>query len=208
MSVLSDDTTIEDATFNGNATGVYTEGADGLTVADSTFRNHTDSGIRSLHATNTTVARSVFRGNTYGIWMNGDANGGLVEDNRANSNGVGIWIGVVEGVTVDGNTANRNDASGIVVDQDDFNVGFVGGLISGNMANRNGAAPAGFTDLLGAPLDDGIHVLAPLGVVELRHNTARTNGDLGIEAVVATDGGGNTARRNGDAAECQGVVCG
>lgn len=55
--------------------------------------------------------------------------------------------------------------------------------------------------------DDGIDVDSP--ATTLTRNTARRNGDLGIEAVPgATDGGGNAASGNGNPAQCTGVACG
>jgi parallel beta-helix repeat protein len=54
-------------------------------------------------------------------------------------------------------------------------------------------------------LDDGIEV-ANAGTIA--RNRANENGDLGIEAVAGvTDGGGNRASGNGNAAQCTGVVC-
>jgi hypothetical protein len=42
----------------------------------------------------------------------------------------------------------------------------------------------------------------------IARNTATENGDLGMEAVAGvTDGGGNKASSNGNAAQCTGVVC-
>ena len=53
--------------------------------------------------------------------------------------------------------------------------------------------------------DDGIDADSALLTIE--RNTTERNQDLGIEAVPGvTDGGGNTARFNGNAAQCAGVA--
>ena len=55
--------------------------------------------------------------------------------------------------------------------------------------------------------DDGLDVDS--AATKLLGNFAMLNGDLGIEAVPGvTDGGGNRARHNGNAAQCTGVACG
>ena len=54
--------------------------------------------------------------------------------------------------------------------------------------------------------DDGIEVGD--AVATLTRNTANNNADYGIEAVLGvTDGGGNRASGNGNAAQCLNVVC-
>jgi hypothetical protein len=53
---------------------------------------------------------------------------------------------------------------------------------------------------------DGIEVAN--AATTIARNTANENGDLGIEAVAGvTDGGGNRASGNGNAAQCTNVVC-
>lgn len=55
--------------------------------------------------------------------------------------------------------------------------------------------------------DDGIHVKSV--ATTITKNTAVYNADLGISAPSGvTDGGGNKASGNGNAARCTGVVCG
>jgi hypothetical protein len=52
-------------------------------------------------------------------------------------------------------------------------------------------------------LDDGIEVANARATIA---QNRQQNGDLGIEAVAGiTDGGGNTARLNGNAAQCTNV---
>jgi parallel beta-helix repeat protein len=86
-----------------------------------------------------------------------------------------------------GNTLVGNDGDGILVDNRQ-----TGTVIDGNRSDSNS--------------DDGIDVDAR--ATTLRMNTANNNGDLGIEAVKGVkDGGGNTARGNGNPAQCVNVRC-
>ena len=54
--------------------------------------------------------------------------------------------------------------------------------------------------------DDGIHIDAT--GTSVTDNTTNRNRDLGIQAVPGViDGGGNTARGNGNPAQCENVLC-
>ena len=53
---------------------------------------------------------------------------------------------------------------------------------------------------------DGFH-LDHWSDAVLTRNRAHFNGDLGIEAVLATDGGNNKAYGNGNPAQCIGIPC-
>jgi hypothetical protein len=71
-----------------------------------------------------------------------------------------------------------------------------GSRVWGNTALRNGVGAEG----------DGIAVRSP--GIEVGHNIANDNFDLGIEAVAGTiDRGGNRARGNGNPVQCVGVHC-
>ena len=88
---------------------------------------------------------------------------------------------------VSANTLGQNRGDGILVDR-----GQIGTVIDGNRSDRNS--------------DDGIDVDHP--ATTLRKNTANKNGDLGVEAVAGVkDGGGNTARGNGNPLQCLNVEC-
>jgi parallel beta-helix repeat protein len=88
---------------------------------------------------------------------------------------------------VSANTLGQNRGDGILVDP-----GQIGTVIDGNRSDRNS--------------DDGIDVDHP--ATTLTKNSANKNGDLGIEAVAGVkDGGGNTARGNGNPAQCVNISC-
>jgi parallel beta-helix repeat protein len=89
------------------------------------------------------------------------------------------------------NTAIANQQDGIFVQNDSF-----GTRVRRNVANQNGNQNG----------DHGIDV--ENAATTITRNTANENADLGIEAVAGvSDGGGNRARGNGNAAQCMGVVC-
>jgi parallel beta-helix repeat protein len=115
------------------------------------------------------------------ILRNGDGSEGgihLVSDDQGNSS---------DRTIVSGNTLGKNRGDGILVDP-----GQTGTVIEGNRSVNSS--------------DDGIDVDDP--ATALRQNIANNNGDLGIEAVAGvTDGGGNTARGNGNPAQCVNVRC-
>jgi parallel beta-helix repeat protein len=129
------------------------------------------------------------------VVVSGDDN--RIEKNSVfrNSNGVEGGIHVASNDHGDGshrtvvstNTLGQNRGDGILVDP-----GQIGTVIDGNRSDRNS--------------DDGIDVDHP--ATTLTKNTANNNGDLGIEAVAGVkDGGGNTARGNGNPAQCVNVRC-
>ena len=86
--------------------------------------------------------------------------------------------------------------------------------MSRNQFNRNGFA----SDKGELDDDDGVVAQAyftsgeayPSGLagVTLVNNRANRNANLGFDVNGVTDGGGNTAKFNGDPAQCDGVVCG
>jgi hypothetical protein len=77
-------------------------------------------------------------------------------------------------------------------------------VVSGNTFANNGHRPGGRTDLLGNPLDDGLHITSGGGITVAGNRTSG-NADYGIEAPGAIDGGGNTS--TGDPSGCLGVTC-
>jgi hypothetical protein len=83
--------------------------------------------------------------------------------------------------TITGNTVGQNDLDGISVRQNSRAV-----LVTDNKADRNG--------------DDGIEV--DLADATITGNHAWRNGDLGIEAVLGMSGTGNSAKHNGNPAQC------
>lgn len=190
--------------------GVYASGgSNGTVVGDSRIVN-SEIGIISEGSTKTQVATSRVARNRVGVLYLLAADGGIVRDSRIVRNTVGVQVGdpatdATGPVFVRHNVARNNGAAGILVD-----VSGAGGLslsLEENRVRSNGFTPSGVVDSLGQVVDDGIHSVSGIGEVVVGGNSANDNADLGIEAVGATDGGGNTATGNGNAAQCTGVAC-
>jgi hypothetical protein len=130
----------------------------------------------------------------------------LIQDNLFDGNNFGIVMGsaLAGGVTtISGNHFRNNASAGLYAD---VQQGTATVTISDNSFVANGGASS-TVDSTGSAVDDGLHVVAGGAIITVVGNRANRNTDLGIEAVGVIDGGGNTARRNGNAAQCVGVVC-
>ena len=94
------------------------------------------------------------------------------------------------------NTVSSNQMSN--AQKDGLDVAGTGNVLSANTAFTNGTQSA--------PAADGINVTTAGNT--LTGNIADLNGNYGIEAVAGnTDGGGNQANGNGNAAQCLNIVC-
>lgn len=183
--------TVEGATFTGN--DVVAECQDGgLTIVDSRITRNT-AVFGSTWMCAPTLARSYVAHNDVVLRVEHYHSGtARVVDNEFRDNGVVIdAFGPVEAV---GNTFVRNDVAvrspvvGVPEENPDWVYPFV--TLTDNLFLRNG---------------DAIDVLSP-GV--LTGNRVERSTGWGIHAPEVTDGGGNTASRNGREPQCTGVVCG
>jgi parallel beta-helix repeat protein len=132
---------------------------------------------------------------TSGIVATGDSDNNRIERNSVVRNAnFGIALEQTSDDTrLERNTAIANQNDGIFVE-----VTVSRTLVRRNVANENGLDPMN--------VQDGIDVASP--ETTIARNSANENGDYGIEAVLGvTDGGGNTAGGNGNAAQCLNVVC-
>ncbi|MEU9331831.1 right-handed parallel beta-helix repeat-containing protein [Streptomyces sp. NPDC048290] len=159
-------------------------------VLSNTFQGSGDSGIALQYAHDSTLSGNDVSGNPGGIELiHSDRN--VISSNLANdSTGDGISVEQSLSTTLELNQVNRNDARGIYVVGDA--APGTGTKILRNTASGNAA--------------DGIHVSK--SVHTLQGNTTRDNSGWGVYAEQGnTDGGGNRASGNGEAAQCSGVVC-
>jgi parallel beta-helix repeat protein len=206
-------------------------GDDGISLGDSSDVTVEENSVSDNFAGilvdgdgNTLNGNHVF-GNLDGIVVDGDRNTvstNHVADALGCDDGEGCGFGIsVEGGAdnvVMGNEITRTLHSGIRLDA-------YGAPVARNVFRNNTVRTAGVdgiaidADDVGPVLetllegnhvtgasDDGIHVRSPS--TTLTHNHANRNGDLGIDAVDGvTDGGGNHATGNGNAAECTIITC-
>jgi parallel beta-helix repeat protein len=135
------------------------------------------------------IVDNVSFGNTQGMLLRG-ADDNVLTSNGTPENDVGILI-QQESFR---NQLESNSAFGNLQDGIRVAVDSPGTRLARNIAGQNG--------------DDGIDVDNANPSTNIVGNTANENIDLGIEADPGTtDGGGNRARGNGNAAQCTGVVC-
>jgi parallel beta-helix repeat protein len=176
-------------------------------VKNAVFITHAgDIGVTGNHIDG--AGRPVVDGSN-GVWASDDVANVTISGNDIKGVQVGVHLvgggfGVAD-ITVSGNTIQQNGASGIAVVGD----GQAGITIEHNIVSDNGFHPGTATDApIGrAALDDGIHVTVTPGTVTLAANQSNSNAGHGIEAVGATDGGGNNAALNHTPPQCVGVTC-
>ena len=191
--------------------GIHAVSSNGTVITDSRISRN-GAGVLSEDSTKTQVVESTIRRNDDGVRYTGVSDGGFVRDSRIVRNTVGIRIGgvgppPVGPVFIQDNVIRRNGAAGILADLNGAGLNL---QILRNRVNANGHAPSGVVDSLGDTVNDGIHVVGPADAVvgvTIGGNSTNRNYEFGIEADGATDGGGNTARRHGNPAECLGVSC-
>jgi parallel beta-helix repeat protein len=106
-----------------------------------------------------------------------------IEHNRLFGNGYGVYIA---GGTADGNVLQSNDVVHNRFDGIYLGSGSTNTLVERNSTDRNGT--------------DGIETQSEFATLTGNHTWL--NGNLGIEAVPRTQGGGNWAKHNGNPAQC------
>ena len=216
--------------------GVIASRSTGIAIEDNRIGTSRRAGIMLAYTSQSTVERNMATDNEVGISLFDRSNNNLVRRNSASMNVTGIaltfggtgnrveqntvsaskgaairlaetgsgnvvlrnlvTLSAEEGIRVidsaalrvEDNTVYDNRGDGIFIDEQDTG----GTVIRANTTNFNG--------------DDGID--ADSGLLTILDNIAEHNADLGIEAAPGvTDGGGNKAVTNGNAAQCAGVEC-
>jgi hypothetical protein len=170
---------------------VEVTGADNTTVRSNTI-SCTARGVEiDSSSTGTFVTGNRIKGGTIGVMVNtGGTSNTRVIKNSIKGAGTGVDMsGSAANANILRNTVKGSTANGIRVElgADLIDVG-------GNKTNGNTA--------------DGIRIESTSSGIQVGGNTANSNGNLGIEAVAATDdAGGNKAKANGNDFECAGVIC-
>lgn len=192
----------ETQTF-AESSGLSIEHSVGNRVARSRLAG--DAGIVAFVADRTVISGNTLRGGFGVPALLLTSDNSRIRRNAAN----GIWI------SGDRNRVARNDVPppfdfGILVSAGDANLvrmnTVTGGQVDGIAVESAATGTLVQGNAVTGANDDGIDVDAPGTII--RTNTARNNGDLGIEAVVgAIDGGGNRASGNGNPLQCLNVVC-
>ena len=216
-------TLARNAVFANGDIGFFVSGLDDARFVGNRLADNPETGILLDNGNGNEFSHNRFSNNGDGIVVSGDANivvgnwlsgpldcpgecglgisleggtGNVIERNTVRGyHQAGIRAAAFEefgGPPTVGNAISRNLVRGSAVDGL-----LVESTASDTLLDRNIALGAG---------DDGIDVDSR--ATTLTRNLALHNGDLGIEAVAGvTDGGGNHAAGNGNAAQCTNVAC-
>jgi hypothetical protein len=205
---------ISHSTLGSNNIAVSGSQSNDITVSRCTLADN-GVGLSIFQGFNATFIHNRVVGGTVGVSIEDAGNDrAVIAGNTFTSTTVGVRLGGSNGFWVGDDTAitkNRfvdNGAAGILID---LAIGSADGVvIANNKVNSSGFLPNGTTDHLGATVDDGIHIVgnpALLTDISLGSNHVMRNADFGIEADGVTDAGRNKGLKNGNPAQCLGVVC-
>jgi parallel beta-helix repeat protein len=205
--------TVRDNVINGaSGFGIVVADAVGASVVGNLVSDVAFEGI-ILGASGNTVAKNrVMRTAGHGILVAGATGSKVVGNTVSSTAGSGIALSEASANRIEGNVVSGASGGGIRL---------LDALSDGNLLRRNATfgnlgngilvpAGAGVTVLEGNAADgnqfDGLRIEQAGTVV--RKTRADGNGGLGIAAVAGTvDGGGNRARGNLVAAQCEGLAC-
>ena len=186
-------------------------------ISGNTFRRN-DVGVRLYTELGSavsfnTISNNHFTDNYIGVYFH------LREchDSSPNPGGNFAYLPCMNGNRVVGNTFLENRGSGIALAASEGGscttpkCPNVDASIEGNVFSANGALPSsGLPSYVPLGIDDGISMSWPPEIADgitIARNVALSNGDLGIEAPGALDGGGNRGEGNGNPLQCVGVAC-
>ena len=203
--------TVRDSVFRGNGTGISIQKSTDVLIENSSFIDN-GRGVNlwpedHYGVDRTTIKHNMFRGNGYGVTIHDDGPGFLptgLQDNL-----------------IARNQFQASGHSGIAITKQCRNsISSVQCLdSSGNVIRDNHFTKSGFETPAEVPNDDGItargifsgnpSVSYPAALVgfTLSGNRADRNADLGFDVLGVTDGGGNSAKFNGNRTQCEGLVC-
>jgi parallel beta-helix repeat protein len=205
-------------------------------VLHNSFRHNPGPGIHVFRSSNNLIKGNLFSRDGPAVLME-EADGNRVRSNRVNrgagilvgpgdrnviarnrvsrvDDGIAIEKGV--GNLVAGNVVRDARKTGIRLGITHPSLGGANNVVRGNLVSGSGGDafrvyPKDRHGLLSRNIaigsgDDGFDVQGH--ATKLTNNRSVRNHDLGIEAVRRViDGGGNTARHNGDPRQCTNVVC-
>jgi parallel beta-helix repeat protein len=216
--------------------GIETDRSSGNRIEDNRITGNRRAGILLAATTGSAVERNSVLGNDVGISLFDRSNSNIVRRNTAalNATGVAVTFGGT-GNRIEHNSVSASDGAGIRFAETGSNNQATRNLVTLSGAEGIRVIDSAALRVEGNSLydnsGDGIFVAEQdTGGTTLRRNTTNHNGDDGIDAdstmltiernvaernadfgIEATpgvnDGGGNTSRFNGNAAQCAGVAC-
>jgi parallel beta-helix repeat protein len=176
----------------------------GSEITGNSATGNTAVGIVLGSATHTRLVGNRAVGNDTGIFLF-DLHDSLIAKNSATGNRAGLELtggqAGSDGNRLTGNTASRNDETGIGVTDDGGGIrvhAAAGNQLSGNVANGNRYSGIALSE--DKPGDTAAN--------SLERNTTRGNKGHGIDANPGSiDGGGNRASGNATPPQCENVAC-
>jgi parallel beta-helix repeat protein len=212
--------------FNEFGSGLVLQNADFNTVTGNRFTGNDSPNIVLIQADSNLVnANDASNSNTDGIQLSASNENRIVrnatdseadgislassDQNSVIGNDAGDVLSVLDGSlnALDSNTARSIEVSGSSNDLSGNRVSGTSSTDGISVAAGGGGLPTQIRDNLVTDAGgDGIQV-DEVGAV-VADNTALRNGGYGIRAVVGVvDGGGNTARDNGEVGQCLNISC-
>ena len=200
----------------GMGNGVDNEqGHKGVTIKNGRIRGF-QNGVSLKNATQNRLRELVVSNNNEGIFLLNSDDNRIEKNTTSNNDTTGITLnGGSDNNLVDQNLSFDNENFGIAVENS------MGNRIRKNQANNNGflngmagimsdGASTGTmieNNVANSNKTDGISV-GNVTMTKVKGNTANNNNQWGINVVaLGTDGGGNKARGNVQAAQCNNVTC-
>lgn len=180
-----DDVEVRSTIFERGHIGIGVYVGDDALITGVTFRDNDHAGVfvrdfSTDTSVGTVITNSTFERNLHGVILE-------------------RWGEGTHGTVVQRSSFFRQRGSGVLLSLEGD--GATGTLISDNRFIGNGRDG-------GDLFNDGITQVSPPDPdVTVRRNVTVLNADLGIDVDGVVDGGGNRGRKNGNDAQCVGVVC-
>lgn len=184
----STNTTVTSLDIAAHDRGINVGGGGGHLLEKNNLHGHGRDAIRIAVSISNVIAKNTVTSNVYGIGIADYSSETRVEKNVADGNryfGISAYSGATNTV-FEKNVVSNTTFDGISASAD----------TTFTHLEKNQVTTSG---------DDGIDIDTPSAT--LIKNTSTDNGDLGIEAPEGVTSEKNLAARNGNPAQCTGVVC-
>lgn len=193
-----------------------TAGHAGVTIKNGRIREFVTAGVSLKGAAQNTLSELVVSYNFDGISLENSNNNQIERNTTSDNDNDGILINNSDDNQISRNSSFDNENFGIAIENNSD-----GTRIRRNEANNNGHLNGNSGILIDGTSTrttiennvanwnklDGISV-GNVVTTSVEDNTANNNGQWGINVVASgADRGGNRARNNGNAGQCQNVAC-
>jgi len=199
LTVLGAGVVVSNGSIDGFGLGAFLKGSQPTLMHVEVSRNGTGIDLHPNSDGFRLLSNSVSHNRNLGVLNEGGASGGFVAANKVVGNGGSGLVAPTgaDGVRYENNRFSDNGEYGLRISD-------ATSKVIGNVANGNGAS--------GIFVYEGFQGFSDSYLIA--DNSADRNGNFGIEVSKniygesPTDGGGNTAKHNGNPLECLNIVCG